>query len=99
MLTKIADHPHEIHAVHVAPEGEEQRLTERQQAREAPEQIHGDREQRVAEIFSPEVDREIADDTGGIQRGQDHDQEQREEGDGGDLDPPCALLCRLNAER
>jgi hypothetical protein len=52
ILAEVADHAHEIHAHHVAAEGEEQRLAEAQQTGVTPEQIHADGEHGVAEIFA-----------------------------------------------
>ena len=61
ILAEAADHAHEVHAHHVSAEGEEEALPEAQQTGVAPEQIdrHGD--DGVAEIFAPEIDREIGD--------------------------------------
>jgi hypothetical protein len=53
VLPEGADHAHEVHAVHVAAEGEEERLAQTEQAGVAPEQVHRDGEQRVAKIFAP----------------------------------------------
>ena len=68
---------HEIHAEHVTAEGEEERLAEAEQPGVAPEQIHGDGEQRVAEIFAPEGDREVADHAVGIEQRENHGQQHQ----------------------
>ena len=86
ILAEIADHAHEVHAEHVAAEAEEERLAEAEEAGVAPEQIDGDGEQGVAEIFAPQVEGEVADDAGGIQQWEDDDQQRRDNGDGDELD-------------
>ena len=61
VLAQVADHPHQIHAHHVAAEREKEGLAEAQQPGVAPEQIHADGQNRIAKIFAVKIDGEIAD--------------------------------------
>jgi hypothetical protein len=53
-----ADLPHQVHAERVAAEGEEQALSERQDAGVAPDQVHRQRDHRVAHELAEQRDPE-----------------------------------------
>ncbi len=51
-----ADLAHQVHAHRVAAQREERGMTERQDAREAPDQIDGQRQHREAKVFAGQRD-------------------------------------------
>src|SRR5260221_8838086 len=50
-----------MHADHVAAEAKKERLAEAEQSRVAPEEVHAEGEDGVAQIFPVKVDAEVAD--------------------------------------
>ena len=82
ILAQVTDHTHEIHAHHVAAETEEKRLPQAKETGVTPKQINRNREQGVTKIFTPKIDREIADYAVGIEQRKNHDEEQTDDADG-----------------
>ena len=56
-----ADLPHQIHAHRVAAEREERRVTEAQDAAEAPDEVDGHRQHRVAQVLADQREHERRD--------------------------------------
>lgn len=77
ILSTFADHSHEVHAVHVTTQREEQCLPEAEQTRVTPKQINRHRQKRVAEIFSPKADRKAAHPAQGMEERKKKDKENR----------------------
>ena len=52
----VADLTHEVHPHRVGAESEEHRMAEAEDSAKSPDEIHGDRQDRVAEILPDQAD-------------------------------------------
>ena len=77
-----ADRAHQVHAHRVAAEREEEAVPERQDAGVAPDQIHGERDDRVAHDLADQRDQVLGDMQAAVLRhcevrsGNEHEQRQ-----------------------
>ena len=60
VLAKLSNQQHEMHAESVSARSEKQTLTQTQQPGVTPEQIHAHSQHGITEVFTVQIDGEIA---------------------------------------